>query len=550
MTDRKPQKTGQSTLKTNPADKVTIKESSLGASAIRTRPAQYSQVGMATSYISNGESFSPTRKPHYYQLAAWDQARQKEPIIKNGIEKMVLYICSKLGAYHHKNPMIEDFISENLEGKLSNWVHNMTLPAFWAGFSVSENLFYPRRGPRGIRQIWIDDIVNYHPTQVEFRLNDYSRLTHGEKTSKGLLKSGIWVPAPANSTVSNKRKITTGDYTGGMIRLADYKKVHFTFPGSNQNNPWGESILTSVLDYHLFKEAFRDMMAVALDRYGTPLIYAIVPPQATSETITDLDGTVRQKQYRESVAEALANAKGNQGIVLEQLSKDYPVDIGTLTTGNNFADAFNQAIDFCDNNMQIGMGIPNLIMRDERSGLGNGTSSENQVEMFNIMVSRYFDIVTSAIIDQVVRPLIEFNFDTETVSYANEAGYLSEIPLRPTEIKEYVVAVKELTTLGYMNATNQEDYNQVRAMIKLHSRDVDQFAKDASAVITKQIDKDKLKANLKIATEANEAKTMINNAKLRSAEKMKKNEGSKQAQPAVAPTAPAQKPKAQTPLKK
>ena len=542
MTDHNPQKTGESTLKTKPADKVTIKESSLKASPIRTRPAQYSQVGMATSYLSNGENFSPTKKPHYYQLAAWDQARQKEPIIKNGIEKMVLYICSKLGSYHHKNPMIEDFISENIEGKLSNWVHNMAVPAFWSGFSVSENLFYPRRGPRGIRQIWIDDIVNYHPTQVDFRLNDYSRLTHGEKTSKGMLKSGIWVPAPANSVTNNNKKASSGDYTGGMVRLARHKVVHFTFPGSSQNNPWGESILTSVLDYHLFKEAFRDMMAVALDRYGTPLIYAIVPPQATSEMITDPDGTVRQKQYRESVAEALANAKGNQGIVLEQLSKEYPVDIGTLTTGNNFADAFNQAIDFCDNNMQIGMGIPNLIMRDERSGLGNGNSSENQVEMFNIMVSRYFDIVTTAIVDQVIRNLIEFNFDTETVPYANEPGYISEIPLRPTEIKEYVVAVKELTTLGYMNAKNQEDFNQVRAMLKLDQREVDQFANEASDVITKKIDKMKIASTERIATQTNEAKSMMNNAKLRSTEKMKKSEV-KKAPVAVPPTT-------QTPLKK
>ena len=541
MTDPKPQKTGDSTLKTKPAEKVTIKESSLGASPIRTRPAQYSQVGMATSYISNGENFSPAKKPHYYQLAAWDQARQKEPIIKNGIEKMVLYICSKLGSYQHKNPMIEDFISENLDGKLSNWVHNLAMPAFWSGFSVGENLYYPRRGPRGLRQIWIDDIINYHPTQIEFKLNDFSRLTHGEKTSSGLIKSGIWVPAPSN--VASKKKATSGDYTGGRIRLARHKTIHFTFPGSSQNNPWGESILTSVLDYHLFKEAFRDMMAVALDRYGTPLIYAIVPPQATSEKITEPDGTIRQKQYRESVAEALATAKGNQGIVLEQLSKDYPVDIGTLTTGNNFADAFNQAIDFCDNNMQIGMGIPNLIMRDERSGLGNGGSSENQVEMFNIMVSRYFTIVTDAIINQVVRNLIEFNFDTETVPYAYESGFISEIPLRPTEIKEYVMAVKELTTLGYMNSTNQEDFNQVRSMIKLDSREIDQFAKDASSVITKQIDKDKIKATVKIAQESNESKSSINNAKLKSAEKLKKET------PKI-PIAPAQQPKAQTPLKK
>ena len=95
-----------------------------------------------------------------------------------------------------------------------------------------------------------------------------------------------------------------------------------------------------------------------------------------------------------------------------------------------------------------------------------------------------------------------------------------------------------------MNATNQEDFNQVRAMIKLDQRDIDQFAKDASDVITKKIDKEKIKSTEKIATQTNEAKSVMNNAKLRSSEKIKKSEVKK------APTAPAQKPKAQTPLKK
>lgn len=520
MADKNILDESRTTVNTKPHTKVKMEDKPLSAAAIRGRPAQYGQIGLATSYISTGENFIPVKKPHHYQLAAWDLARNKEPIIKNGLEKLTLYICSKLGDYHHPNPMIEDFVNANLANRLQGWIYDIASSAYWSGFGVSEILWEKRPGPKNIRQIWIEDVVNYHPTQVEFRLNDYSRLTHGESTSYSQLLSGIWVPAPNN--LATKRRNFSKSYTGGMIRLDKSKVYHISFGGTH-NNPWGESQLLSVLDYHLFKEAFRDMMAIALDRYGTPLLYAIVPPQLTSEVLEEPDGTQRNKTYREAVSEVLSDVKGNQGIVLEQINKDYPVDIGTLTTGNNFADAFTQAIDFCDHNMQIGMGIPNLIMRDERSGLGNGNSSENQVEMFNMLISHYFGIVTNAFVNQVVRQLIAYNFDPNTVQDITQPGYIAEIPLRPTEIETFTKAVDTLTTLGFVNPTDQEDYNHVRSMVKLPQREVDKFAKDMVKVHTEQTNQQVAKDGLNVKREDIAAKERMNKAKVKSAEKVAAN---------------------------
>lgn len=503
-----------SSVETKPFEKVKLVEKPLSASAIKQRPAQYGQLGMATSYVSTGENFIPLRKPHHYQLAAWYSARLKEPIIKNGMEKLVLYIGAKIGDYHHPNPMIEDFVNANIEGHIKRWVQEISTSAYWAGFGVSETLWKKRAGPKLIRQIWIDDLVNYHPTQVQFKLDDYSRLSHGNGTFNSELKSGVWVPAPS---ILKTRQLNKS-FTGGMIRLDKSKVMHVAFNGSS-NNPWGVSALNSVVDYHLFKEAFRDMMAVALDRYGTPLLYAIVPPQTTNELITEEDGTVRSKQYRESVSEALQDVRGNQGIVLEQLSKDYPVTIGTLTTGNNFADAFEQAIKLCDSNMMIGMGIPNLITRDENSGLGSGTSADRQVEMFNLLVGQYFNQVTTAFTTQVIQQLIAYNFDPYTVKDADRCGVISEIPLRPTEIETLVKAFKDLTTLGYMNPGSQEDYNYVRSMINLPHRKVDKFALDINKVLTQQVPQQVAKDNIEVKKEDIAARERMNKLKIKSQDK-------------------------------
>jgi len=503
-----------SSIKTQPYEKVNLVEKPLGASAIKQRPAQYGQVGLATSYVSTGENFIPLRKPHYYQLAAWDRARLKEPIIKNGMEKLVLYICAKIGDYHHPNSMIEDFVNANIDGHIKRWIQEISKSAYWSGFGVSEVLWKKKAGPNLIRQIWIEDLVSYHPTQVQFKLDDYSRLSHGNSTSSSELKSGIWVPAPS---ILKSRKMDK-NFTGGMVRLEKSKVFHVAFFGSS-NNPWGESQLNSVVDYHLFKEAFRDMMAVALDRYGTPLLYAIVPPQITNEVITEEDGTVRNKQYRESVTEALQDVRGNQGIVLEQLSKDYPVQIGTLTTGNNFADAFDQAIKLCDANMMIGMGIPNLIMRDENGGLGSGSSADRQVEMFNLLVGQYFNQVTTAFTNQIINQLISYNFDPYTVKDIHKNGVISEIPLRPTEIETLVNSFKDLTKLGYMNAGSQEDYNYVRSMLNLPHKEVDEYAKDINKVITQQTSQQVAKDNVQIKREGIASKERMNKLKLTSTKK-------------------------------
>lgn len=460
---------------TSPVDKqatayVTAPPANVGV--VRTRPAMLKQMGRTTSYVSNGDTFLPTRKPHYYQLAAWDRARRKEPLIKDGLEKIKLAVISKMGEYIHPDSEINDFVNANLENKVQRWVGDLVISSLWSGFGVSENIFVKRLGPRNTPQVWLDNLANYHPTQVELKLNDNSHLTHGEKLETSTLLSGVWVPTP-NTT--RRVKKPNASYTGGLIRLPRFKVVH-TALGAEHDNPWGTSALESVLEYHLFKEAFRDMMATALDRYGSPLIYAIVPPQLTDEVVRNEDGTTRKLTYREVVQDALVDVRSQQAIVLEQMNKDHPVTLGSLTTGNNFADVFTSAIDLCDKNMMMGLGIPNLIVRDERSGLGNGNSSENQVELFHTFINSIFDIVVGDFLNSSVRELIAFNFDVTSRPSARELGRINKLPFRFADTQVVIEAIEKMTKLGYLNPQNSEDYNHVRNLLTFKSRNPDSYS--------------------------------------------------------------------------
>lgn len=460
--DKHPTYGKESSLRTSP---VTPENSD---SYVRAKPAKAGQTGKAVSYSANagGDGMLPTHKPNYYQLAAWDSARRKEPIIFDGLQKIVLALQMKLGEYSHPDPLINDFVRANISNSnnLYRWIANITTSLLWSGFSVSENIWAYKRGPNGINQVWLEDIVNYNPLQVQLKLNHSNRLTHGEKLKDSIYLTGVWVPAPQDELT--KRRKTGPSFTGSYIRLPKGKHIYVAL-NTEGNNPWGTSLLEPVLEYHLFKEAYRDMLAIALDRYGTPLVWVKVPNQSTNEYVEDLDGESRAKSLREKVAEELSDMRSEAALVLTQIDKDHPVEIGSLTTGNNFADAFTEAINMCDQNMMIGMGIPNLIIKDTNQGLGSSGSSERQVEMFHAYISSIYKEVVGAFLDQCILQLIQYNFDPRLFKEAYHPGHIKEKPLRWSETKTLIEGIEKMTKLGYVSPEQPEDLNYTREILNM-----------------------------------------------------------------------------------
>lgn len=461
MADLHPTQGNVSTLPTNPPLKTTA--------VYRRQPAVYGQTGMATSYISNGETFTCTRKPSYYQLAAWDECRRKEPIVKQGLEYIVLALLAKVGTYSHPDPKIDDFVQANLENNLKRWIGDLTTALLWSGFSVSEINYINKIGPNGTPQTWFDDFVNYHPLQISLHLNDYGCVEDGDAVTGSTNKSGIYVPAPASSISKPRRG---QEMMGSLVRLPRSKRVYLTLNGEG-NNPWGRSILESVLPYHLFKEAFRDMLTTALDRYGTPLLYVIVPPLDTKEWVEEPDGTTRPKTLQEMTVEQMQNLSSESALVFTQITKDQPVQLGALTTGNNFADAFTQGIDMCDSNMLHGLGVPNLLIKDNNSKLGTGGASERQLELFDAFISALFDLIVGGFTAQAIAQLIQYNYDVRSNPKAYNAGTIQKKPTRVTELDSVIKAVTALTKLGYINPANPVDFRYVRELVTLPDRKPD-----------------------------------------------------------------------------
>lgn len=424
-------------------------------------------MGRATPYLSDGESFIPSNKPDCNTLAIWDKARMIEPIIKEGLNLIALSVAAKVGEYSHPDPLIREFVSANIKNKARKWVYEATKTMLWAGFATAECVWQRKMGPSG-PQVWIDDVIQYHPICVDLITNESGRLTHGETVNQGVMKTGVWVPKPLNSDSSKSVYYAESSDLGlHKVRLPKGSVFHTSF-GFEGNNPYGTSMLTAILDYHLFKRAIFDLMMVALDRYGTPLVYVVVPNVLTDEV--DPEDPDRRLKLQEVTARELSDIRTESVVVFSQPSKDQPVEMKSLTTSNNFADSFTQAIELCDLNMMMGLGIPNLIMRDTNNSLGSSGTSERQVELFHHFINAIYNQLIDDLLNQTILQLIQYNFDPRTHPSAIDPGSIASLPIRHSETKIILDGIDILTKNKYIDPSDPIDADHVRQLLYFPTR--------------------------------------------------------------------------------
>ena len=450
----------ETVLNTNPPQSSPI---------FRKKPNLFKNIGVARTYIPYDNTFKEAHKPPIKHYNYIDRAYKNEPVIRQGLSFIALAIQQRLNSYEHPDPDIEQFITATLYPKLPDILNKTVLSLLKYGSATGELLYDWKEGKNGIPQVTIEDVMLYHPLAIDIQLNDYRQLRHGEKVTDSIYRSGIWAPLP--TFLQNGRKSVNGaEVVANKVRLPEYKCFHLnnTIEG---DSPYGTSLLESILPFHLYKEAFTNMMWVALDRYGTPLVYALVPNIATGSTRLGADGELEPITLFDEAKSSLENLSSQSGIVMTQNSKDQPVTLGTLTTGNNFSDSFIEAIEFCDENMIMGLGIPNLLFRDKSSRLGSGQAGEVQLDVFNSFIDSLYNLITGEFLKQLIGSLIDINFSRELHPLGEFRGKFTKKPPRFSDLKVMINAVESLENLGYINYKNQTDFDWVRDLLNAPKRD-------------------------------------------------------------------------------
>jgi len=421
-------------------------------------PRGYSkQVGTSLSYWTAFNIYGFYGHPDYLRLVEYERAFTTDETVGTGLEFIKLSILAALGEYQHPDHKIQDFVNENLarmSGSYKEALGELIVSSLWSGFGVSEVVYKPEDG-----RIWIDFIANYNPRTINLQVNKQGRLTWGEDSAfNSSFTTGIWQ-----------------DRLGGTPIVLPEDRTILVTHNRRYNSYYGESAIKRIYKNWRLKESVLEMWNVALDRYGTPVTYAIVPHGYTGNEVPDpsTPGQMKPETIGDSTAKAISEIQTGTGLVVVRPSPTDDIKLGTLTTGNNFGDSFSEAIKYYNSAIYRGLLIPQLLIQDSAGGsLGGQAVAAVHFDVYKMMLQALYAEIVEPFVEQVIGQLIRLNFGKQD----NPGKFL----MQPSDSASTEVMSNVFTNLcntGVVNISDAEDLNMVRAMCGLPMLDEKRAAK-------------------------------------------------------------------------
>ena len=299
--------------------------------------------------ITNSDEF----RTYYKQMLSDDET------IGTGLEYLTGRVVSRIGTYSHEKEEIKELVDRSIEsirGTLTDARRGILRDSFAYGYGVGEFTVKNEGGKWILSSIQILD-----PTSIEFKMEKFSDNSYG-------------VGTVVQDTGTEEVEIPAG------------KCIIKTYGDST--TPYGKSLLRRCYRWWSFKKSIPKMWAVALERYGTPMLF----------------GRTDNREDRKKLEAVFSNLYSNSHLVT-----DTKTEIQTLyTPGGGIGNGYMTALDQCDKMMYRAMFLPSLL----GSGENGGSYSLGQVhsELFNATAAALAEDYIDTELEQLWRPLIEWNF--------------------------------------------------------------------------------------------------------------------------------------------
>lgn len=440
--------------------------------------AKQAGTSILTTTVANINGF--LANPDAQRLIEYERALTTDETVASAIDFVVLSLIASLGPYRHPNPKIQAFVQENLnlmEGNHRQALGELVLSALWAGFGLSEIIWTVDSG-----KLWLQRLANYHPLSIHIAVDINGNLVEGgEPMVPGAKTPGVYqlsplkgygnyIPLPLNKTC-----------------LLTHRKRH--------GNLYGESVIRRIYKSWKYKDPGLEMWAIALDRYGTPVIYATVPNIQTGREIVDsyAEGGKRPETIADSAAMAISNIHLGTGLVLENPDPLNPVKLDTLTTGNNYGTTFENFIAHLDRSIYKGLLIPQTIF-SETTGGGINSTSKTHFEVFKLMLRSLYAEFVEPFVEQVIGRLIRYNFNE------SNPGEFPFLPFDPSMAEVLSKMLDKMVGMGALDPSDIEDLNYIRttlgapATAKPVANDFFQLVPDKKAELKTKLDVAKVRA--------------------------------------------------------
>ena len=299
--------------------------------------------------ITNSDEF----RTYYKQMLSDDET------IGTGLEYLTGRVVSRIGTYSHEDTRIKELVDRSIEsirGTLTDVRRGILRDSFAYGYGVGEFTVKNEGGQWLLSSIQILD-----PTSLEFKMEKFADNSYG-------------VGVVVQDTGMEEVEIPAG------------KCIIKTYGDST--TPYGKSLLRRCYRWWSFKKSIPKMWAVALERYGTPMMF----------------GRTDNREDRKRLEAVFSNLYSNSHLVT-----DTKTEVQTLySPSGGIGGGYMTALDQCDKMMYRAMFLPSLL----GSGENGGSYSLGQVhsELFNATAAALAEDYIDTELEQLWRPLIEWNF--------------------------------------------------------------------------------------------------------------------------------------------
>ena len=290
----------------------------------------------------------------------YKQMLEDDESIGTGLEYLAGRVVSKIGEFSHDNPRVKELVDHSIEsvrGTMTEIRKDILRNSFAFGFGVAEFTIKDEGG------LWVlSSMPVYDPSTISFKMAKFPDNSYG--IGRVMQKSGM----------------------GQDIEIPSGKCLIKTH--GNGNSPYGHSLLRRCYRWWAFKRAVPKLWAVALERYGMPLLHGTADSEGTGKKLEEALANINSKAY------VVTNDKCNVQTV--------------GAPGGDISSGYMAADELCDKKIYRALFLPSLL----GSGENGGSYSLGQVhlELFNATAVSLAEEYIDCELEQLWRPLIEWNF--------------------------------------------------------------------------------------------------------------------------------------------
>lgn len=435
------------------------------------------------------------QNPSTVSVETFKRMVDTDDVCGSGVDFLTTCLAARMGGYVHPNPTIMEWVNKRLNEIEGGWFEfkKQLLSATWAGFSVqeivwanTENGFVPKKAiplPPGTvlfetertGELTPDGILQYQRNYNPALMQSGSNYLFGFSATTAPIDVAFR-PDPLAKLGDFAFPLRTSNiYSYLAIRVPTSKCVHYAFGAQGGfQNPYGRSLLRRIYKYYVMKDAFLQMLAIALDRKGTPLTVVFCDPNLTVQDPTKTQDGKNARGRRDAgkradvaAREAFRNVHNDSTIFLPG-RKDQFYSIENITQQSNAGD-FIEAIKMCNQAMLRGLLIPALVFMGG-DGSGSYSLGQEHSQTFDKILDGFNAGARQTILQQFIRPLIAYNFPKEDWEQ-HGLGDFSKRELTPEEVQKELAALEIASNMGAIDMDDLKDLNSIREKVNLEPRE-------------------------------------------------------------------------------